>query len=52
MVSHQPTKFVGQKHCGGEDMFLVAEGQDSTCPCPPLLFISKGHGMKAQGISC
>ena len=48
MVSHQPAKFGGHRHCGiGDMMFVLVEGQDSTCPWldPPLLFISKAHGM-------
>ena len=39
-----PAKFGGHRHCGSEDMmFVVAEGQDSTCLYldPPLLFVSK-----------
>ena len=39
---------VSHRHCGsGDTMFLVVEGQDSTCPRfnLPLLFISKAHGM-------
>ena len=33
-----------------EVMFLVFEGQDSTCSCfiPPLLFISKAHDLYAH----
>ena len=31
MVSHQPTKFLGNTHCdNGDMMFLVAEAQNST----------------------
>ena len=47
MVSHHHAKFGSHRCCGiGEMMFLVVEGQDSTCPRmdPPLLFISKAHG--------
>ena len=54
MVSHHPVKFGGQRQCGGGDiMFLVAEEEDSRCSHlnPPLLFISKGYGWKAHGIS-
>ena len=54
MVSHHPVKFGGHGHCGsGDMMFLVDEGQDSTCPRFNLLllFISKGHGLKAHNIS-
>ena len=46
-------KFGGHIRCGSGDMMrLVAEEEDSRC-CrfnPPLLFISKGHGLKAHGI--
>ena len=47
MVSHHPTKSGGHRHSGSEDMFLVAEGQDSTCFRfnPPLLFISKARAV-------
>ena len=47
MISHHPAKFGGLRHGGSEDMFVVVEGQDSTCPRldPSLLFISKAHGM-------
>ena len=54
MVSHYPAKFGGDRHYGSEDiMFLVNEEENSECSCfnPPLLFISKGHGLKAHGIS-
>ena len=30
MVSHHPAKFVIHRHCGGGDMFLVVEKEDST----------------------
>ena len=53
MVSHHPAKFGGDMHSGsGDTMFLVAEEEDSRCSCfiPPLLFISKGHSLKAHGI--
>ena len=33
MLSHQPAKFGGHRHCGIEDTFLVVEEQDSTSPC-------------------
>ena len=34
MVSHQPARFGGHRRCGsGDMMFVVVEGQDSTCPC-------------------
>ena len=32
MVSHHTTKSESQRYCCSEDMFLVAEGQDSACP--------------------
>ena len=54
MVNHHPTKFGDHRYCGSEDkMFLVTEEENSRCSCfnPPLLFISKGHGLKAYGIS-
>ena len=53
MLSDQPPRFAGHWRCGGRDMFLVVEGQDSRCSClnPPLLCISKAHGMKAHGMS-
>ena len=52
MISHHTVNFGGHSHCGSGDMFLVAEEEDSRCSCfnPPLL-ISKGHGLKAYGIS-
>ena len=54
MVSHHAAKFGGHRHCGSGDMFLVVEGEDSSCSRlnPPLLFISKGHGLTAHIISC
>ena len=60
MVSHHPAKFGDHRHCGsGDIMFLVAEEQNSRCSRfnppllfnLPLLFISKGHGLKTHGIS-
>ena len=48
MVNYHPAKFDGHRLCGsGDMMFVVVEGQDSLCPRldPPLLFISKAHGM-------
>ena len=53
MVSHHPAKLGGHRHCGsGGIMFLVAEEQNSTCSRfnPPLLFISKGHGLETHSI--
>ena len=60
MVSHHPANFGNHRHCGsGDIMFLVAEEEISRCSRfnqpllfnPPLLLISKGHGLKAHGIS-
>ena len=54
MVSHHPTKSDNNGICdSGNKMFLVAEEKNSRCSRfnPPLLFISKGHGLKAHGIS-
>ena len=60
MVSNHPAKFGNHRHCGsGDIMFLVAEEQNFRCSrfnppllfSPPLLFISKGHGLKTHGIS-
>ena len=54
MVIHQPHKFDSHCRCASGDlMFSVAEEEDSRCSSfnPPLLFISKGHGLKAHGIS-
>ena len=60
MVSHKPAKFGDHRHCGrGDIIFLVAEEENSRCSRfnPPLLYkapllrISKGHGLKALGIS-
>ena len=53
MVSHHPGKFGGHRHfVSGDMMFVVVEGQDSTCPRldPPLLFISKAYGMPCSHI--
>ena len=60
MVSHHPEKFGDHRHCGsGDIMFLVTEEENSRCSRfnppllfnPSLLFISKGHGLKAHAIS-
>ena len=43
MVSHHPANLGDPRHCGsGDMMFVVVEGQDSTCPPldPSLLLIS------------
>ena len=53
MVRHHPSKFGGNSHCGsGDIMFVVAKGQDSTCPRldRPILFISKVHGVPCSHI--
>ena len=53
MVSYHTAKFGDHRDCGsGDIMFLIAEEQNSRCSHfnPPLLFISKGHGLKAQDI--
>ena len=55
MISHHPAKFVEHRYCGsGDIMFLVTEKENSRSLSgfnPPLLFISKGHGLKAHSIS-
>ena len=54
MVSYHLVKFGGHRHCGsGDIMLLLAEGKNSRCSRfnPPLLFISKGHGLKVHDIS-
>ena len=60
MVSHHSAKFGDHRYCGsGDIMFLVAEEESSRCSRfnlpllfnPPLLFISKRHGLIAHGIS-
>ena len=53
MVSHHPAKFAGHSHCDiGNVIFLVVEEKDFRCFCfiPPLLFISKGNGLKAYSV--
>ena len=53
MVTY-PAKFGSHEHCGSRDiMLLVAKEGDSRCSHfnLPVLFISKGHGLKADGIS-
>ena len=50
MVNHHPANFGGHRHCGnGDILFLVAKEENSRCSRfnPPLLFISKGHGLKS-----
>ena len=59
MVNHHPAKFGDHSHCSSGDIFLVAEEKNSRCSHfnlpflfnPSLLFISKGHGLKAHGIT-
>ena len=60
MVSHHSAKFDDHRHCGsGDIMFLVAEEENcrrSRFSLPllfnlSLVFISKGHGLKAHRIS-
>ena len=48
-----PCHVGGHKHCGSGDIrFEVAEEEYSRCSSfnSPLLFISKGHGLKTRGI--
>ena len=54
MISYHHAKFGDHRQCGsGDIMLLVAE--EENCRCSrfnlPLLFISKGRGLKAHGIS-
>ena len=54
MVSHHTVKFGGHRKCGSDDiMFLLVEGQDSTCPPlnPSILLIAKALGVKTYQIS-
>ena len=57
MVSYHPAKLCDHRHCGsGDIMFLVAEEENSRYSLfnppllfnLPLLFISKGHGLKVK----
>ena len=53
MLSDHPAKFGDHRHCGSGDIkFSVAKEENSRRSRfnPPLLFISKGHGLKAHGI--
>ena len=53
MIIHNPAKVGGHRHCGsGDIMFLVDEEENSRCSRfnPRLLFISKGHELKAHDI--
>ena len=56
MVRHHPAKFCGHSRYGsgdqgtykipcGDIMFSVAEDSRRSCFSPPLLFVSKGHGL-------
>ena len=49
MVSPHSSKFGGHRHCGSGDIMFAKE-ENSRCSHfkPPLLFIFKGHGLKAQ----
>ena len=54
MVSNNPAKFCGHKHCAiGNIIFLAVEKEDFRCYHlnPPLLIISKEHDLKAHCIS-
>ena len=60
MVSHHSAKFGDHRYCdSGDIMFLVAEEENSRLSSfnppllfnSPLLFISKGYGLKARSIS-
>ena len=51
MVSHHPAKSGCPRHCRTGDVFLVAEEEDSRCSPFNSPLISKGHGLKAHGIS-
>ena len=51
---HGKSKFGDHRHCGsGDIMLLVTEEESSRCSFfnVPLLFTSKGHGLKAHNIS-
>ena len=53
-ISQHHAKFFGHRHCySGDIMFLLVEEEDSTCSRlnPALLFIPKGHGLKAHDMS-
>ena len=52
MVSHYPVEFGGHRHFGNGDMFLVGKEENSRYSRfnPPLLFISKAHGLKEHGL--
>ena len=44
MISHHPAKFSGHKRCDSRDMFVVVEGQGSSCPfLDPYYRISLKH---------
>ena len=52
MVSHHPVEFGGHRHFGNGDMFLIGKEENSRYSRfnPPLLFISKAHGLKGHGL--
>ena len=52
-ISQHHANFVGYRHCYSGDMFLLVKEEDSTCfrLNPALLFIPKGHGLKAHDMS-
>ena len=52
MVSHHPVEFGGHRHFGNGDMFLVRKEENSRYSRfnPPLLFISKAHGLKEHSL--
>ena len=54
MVSHQPPKISGHRHCSSRDiMLLVFEEQDYTCSLKSAItFISKAQGIQAHDMSC
>ena len=54
ILSQHRAKFGGHRYCGSEDIIiLVPEKEDSKCSTfnPPLVFIPKGHELKARSIS-
>ena len=50
MISPEVKKVGGHRHCGSGDVTLLeVEVQDSNaCFNPPILFISKAHGMSSS----
>ena len=51
MVSHHTTEFGSHRHWGSEDKMFVTVRFYMPLLQRHLLFISKGHGLKAHGIS-